>query len=67
MFDNLKDLKNKAMELTAEHGELVAQGVEKVADIVDDKTGGKYSDKIDTGVEKAKEYIEGLGEKRTSD
>ncbi|MFF1665892.1 Rv0909 family putative TA system antitoxin [Streptomyces sp. NPDC058258] len=38
-----------------------------VADVVDDKTEGKYSDEIDTGVEKAKDFIEDLGEKRASD
>ncbi|MFB6717640.1 MULTISPECIES: antitoxin [unclassified Streptomyces] len=67
MFDSLKDLKDKAMDLAAEHGDLVAQGLEKVADVVDDKTEGKYSDEIDTGVEKAKDCIEDLGEKRASD
>lgn len=67
MFDNLKDLKDKAMDLAAEHGGLVSQGLEKVADLVDEKTDGKYSDKIDTGVDKAKDFIEGLGEKRASD
>lgn len=67
MFDNLKDLKDKAMGFATEHGELVTQGLEKVAEVVDDKTDGKYSDKIDTGVEKAKDFIEGLGEKGTSD
>ncbi|MFB6985255.1 antitoxin [Streptomyces sp. NPDC056178] len=67
MFDSLKDLKDKAMDLAAEHGDLVAQGLEMVADVVDDKTEGKYSDEIDTGVEKAKDFIEDLGEKRASD
>ncbi|MEU8543635.1 antitoxin [Streptomyces sp. NPDC048717] len=66
MFDNLKGLKDKALEFAAEHGELVSQGLEKAADVVDEKTDGKYSDKIDTGVEKAKDFIEGLGDQRSS-
>ncbi|MBD0711835.1 MULTISPECIES: antitoxin [unclassified Streptomyces] len=64
MFDQLKDLKDKAMDLAAEHGDVVAQGLEKVADLVDDKTDGKYSEKIDAGVEKAKDFLEDLEEKK---
>ncbi|MGW2180714.1 antitoxin [Streptomyces sp. NPDC001732] len=67
MFDSLKDLKDKAVELAAEHGDAVGQGLEKVAEVVDEKTDGKYSDKIDSGLEKAKDYVEGLGEKAASD
>ncbi|MFI6638485.1 antitoxin [Streptomyces sp. NPDC050504] len=63
MFDSLKDLKDKATKLAAQHGDAVSQGLEKVGDVVDDKTGHKHSDKIDTGVEKAKGFIQGLGEK----
>ena len=36
--------------------------VDKGASVADDKTGGKYTDKIDTGAEKAKEGIDKLGE-----
>ncbi|BAU87447.1 hypothetical protein SLA_6581 [Streptomyces laurentii] len=66
MFDNLKGLKDKALEFAADHGELVAQGLEKAADVVDSKTDGKYSDRIDTGVEKAKGFLDGLGDQRSS-
>ncbi|MEV7423581.1 MULTISPECIES: antitoxin [unclassified Streptomyces] len=63
MFDRLKDLKDKATDLASEHGEMIGQGLEKVASVIDDKTDGKYSDHLDTGVEKAKGFIEGLDEK----
>ena len=33
---------------------------DKAGDFVDEKTGGKYGDKIDQGVEKAKEGLDGL-------
>ena len=36
--------------------------VDKGAQVADDKTGGKYSEHIDTGAEKAKEGIDKLGE-----
>lgn len=57
-LDNLKD---KAEDLAEEHGDKIEGGIDKVADIVDDKTGGKYSDKIESGAEKAKDVVEGLG------
>ena len=38
-------------------------GVDKVASTADEKTGGKYADKIDTSAEKAKEGIDKIGEK----
>ena len=34
--------------------------VDKGADIADDRTGGKYTEKIDTGAEKASEQIDKL-------
>ncbi|MER5884008.1 antitoxin [Streptomyces sp. NPDC001941] len=63
MFDALKNLKQKAEELAETHGDKISGGLEKVGDLVDDKTGGKYSEKIDTGVDKAQDMIERLGKK----
>jgi hypothetical protein len=59
---NLKDLKDKAEDVAEAHGEAIGEGLEKAGDLIDDKTGGKYSDQIDTGVEKAKDLVERLGE-----
>ena len=39
---------------------LVVSGIDKVADVVDDKTGGKHTDKIDDAAEKAKDFVEKL-------
>ncbi len=50
IFDKAKDALN-------EHGDKLAPGVDKVGDIVDDKTGGKYADKVDQGQELAKERL----------
>jgi hypothetical protein len=38
----------------------VESGIDKVADVVDDKTGGKHTDKIDDAAEKAKDLVEKL-------
>ncbi|MFF2655566.1 antitoxin [Streptomyces sp. NPDC058045] len=67
MFDNLKNLKDKAEDLAEEHGDKIQDGLEKLGEFVDDKTDGKHSDKIDTAVDKAQEYVGKLGEKDSDD
>ena len=46
--------------LVEEHGDQIANGLDKVAQVVDERTKGRYSDKIETGVATARKY---LGEK----
>ena len=48
---------DRAKELAEEHADKVGDAIDKVADVVDDKTGGKYSDKIDKGADAAKGFI----------
>ena len=48
---------DKAKDLLGKHEEKVESGLDKVADMVDDKTGGKYADQIDKGQEAAKGFI----------
>jgi hypothetical protein len=50
-------LLDKAKALLGQHEEKVEGGLDKVADMVDDKTGGKYADHIDKGQEAAKGFI----------
>ena len=57
MFDNIKD---KAESLVDSQGDKIGEGLDKVGDLVDEKTGGKYGDKIDLGVDKAKDGLDGL-------
>lgn len=59
IFDKAK---NKAQELAGQHGDKVDEGVTKAKDFADEKTGGKYSEQIDTAAEKAREYTQGQGE-----
>lgn len=63
MFEALKNLKEKAEEIAGTHGETISGGLKKAGDFIDDKTDGKYSDKIDSGVDKAQELIERMGDK----
>lgn len=48
---------NKVKDLLGQHGDKVGQGLDKAAEAVDSKTGGKYSDQIKTGTEKAKDAM----------
>jgi len=52
--------KDKAESLAAEHGDKIVDGADKATDVVDDKTGGKYSDHLDTADEKIADAVEGL-------
>lgn len=52
----------KGKQAAADNKDAVTQGIDKAADMADEKTGGKYSEHIDTGAEKAKDVVEGLGD-----
>ena len=56
------DFVDKAKDLAAEHADKVGEGIDKVADMVDERTDGKFADHIDQGAEKAKEFVEDLDE-----
>jgi antitoxin protein of toxin-antitoxin system len=55
LLDGAKGLADKAKQLAQGHEKQVDQAVEKVGDLVDDRTGDKYKDQVDTG----QELIEG--------
>jgi hypothetical protein len=57
MFDNIKD---KAQDLVDSQGDKVGEGLGKAGDFVDDETGGKYSEQIDQGADRAKDALDGL-------
>ena len=51
IFDKAKDLLN-------EHNEQVDQGIDKAADLIDEKTGGQHSQQIDQAAAKVKDAID---------
>jgi len=61
-MDFLDNIKDKASELAAEHGDKIEDGIDKAADLIDDKTGGEHRDKIEQGAEKAKDFVQGLAD-----
>jgi hypothetical protein len=48
---------DKVKELLGQHSDKAERGIDKTGDVIDDKTGGKYSDKIDSAQEKAKDML----------
>lgn len=59
---NLKKLRGQATDIAEKHGDKIADGVDKATDMVDDKTGGKFTDKLDQVDDKAADAIEKLAE-----
>jgi hypothetical protein len=47
MMDKLNEAKDKAQDLVESQGDKIADGVDKATDLIDDKTGGKFTDKLD--------------------
>ncbi|HRV68506.1 MAG TPA: antitoxin [Marmoricola sp.] len=41
-------------------GDKIGEGLDKVGDLIDEKTGGSHGDKIDLGVDKAKDALDAL-------
>ncbi len=52
----------KAKDTAVDNKDTVTEGIDKAADVADDKTGDKYSEQIDTGADKAKEVVDGLAD-----
>jgi conjugal transfer/entry exclusion protein len=55
--DKLGNLARKAQELTREHPEQTEQALNKAEHIVDQKTGGKYSEQLDKVAEQLKQRL----------
>lgn len=51
---DLGNLGDKAKDLLEEHADKVDDGIDKVADLVDEKTGGKFADAVDKVQDAAK-------------
>lgn len=51
------NLVDKVKKLAGENAEKIEGAIEKAAKIIDDKTGGKYHDKIDRGAGAAKGFV----------
>ncbi|MBT2677114.1 antitoxin [Streptomyces sp. ISL-14] len=67
LMDNLKaklaPAKDKVSDFAQRHEDKVQHGLDKAAKVVDERTKGKYSDKIHTGTDKAKGAVDRLAHK----
>ncbi|WP_426568433.1 antitoxin [Streptomyces canus] len=67
LLNNLKakltPAKGKVSDLAHQHGDKIQHGIDKAAKVVDDRTKGKYSNKIHTGTDKAKGAMDRLAHK----
>ncbi|MER7053159.1 antitoxin [Streptomyces sp. NPDC000351] len=67
LLDNLKarlgPAKGKVSDLAQQHEDKIDRGLDKVARTVDERTKGKYSDRIQTGTGKAKGAVDRLAHK----
>ncbi|HYI56959.1 MAG TPA: antitoxin [Microlunatus sp.] len=55
IFDKAKDLLNK-------HDDKVDQGIDKAAEIIDQKTGGQHTEQIRQGAQQAKDATGNAGD-----
>ncbi|GAA1414012.1 hypothetical protein AUR04nite_30200 [Glutamicibacter uratoxydans] len=66
-FDELKGkvegLAAQAGDFASQNSDQISEGIEKVGDFVDEKTGGKYADKVDGLQDGAQNLLNNLGNK----
>ena len=53
-------MKHRASEAVDKYGEQIGDAAEKAGELIDERTGGKHSAAIDSGVEKVKDALDGL-------
>ena len=56
-LDNAKAKLGKAVD---DHGDKIAQGIDKAGRAVNERTGGKHADKIDKATGKARDALDSL-------
>lgn len=60
LTDRFKDIKSKAEDAVLERKDQIQQAVQKAGEVADQRTGGKYHDKIEKVGGKALGYVESL-------
>ena len=56
----LDDAKKKLTDAVTEHGDQIKEGLDKAGRTIDDKTGGRYADKIERGSRAANQAVDNL-------
>lgn len=63
----LDDAKNKLTDAVDKSGHTIGGGLDKAADLLDKKTGGKHSSAIDGAVARTKGALDGLDGQKDGD
>ncbi|MBF6149793.1 hypothetical protein A5780_10050 [Nocardia sp. 852002-20019_SCH5090214] len=63
MFDQLKDAAGKAADLAAKNADKLDPVIDKVGDLVDKQTGGKFEKQVDAAQQAAKKALHEQTEK----
>lgn len=58
---DFKSLAGKAMDLAAQNADKVDVAIDKVGDVVDEKTGGKFAGQVDAAQDAAKKAVRQQG------
>lgn len=53
------DIKGKAEGLISGNEQAIKDGIEKVGDVVDDKTGDKFKGQVDAAQKAASDFVDG--------
>ncbi|WP_110240847.1 antitoxin [Nocardioides gilvus] len=59
--------KAKLTDAVDKNGDKIGGALDKAGDLADTRTGGKHTSKIDQGVKKAKDALDGLDRKKDDD
>jgi hypothetical protein len=57
LMDKLKGLMGQGSKVAADHKDTIHDGVDKAADLANDKTGGKHADKVDKASDAVKDTV----------
>ena len=52
---------DKVKQMLGQNPDKARQGVERAGDMIDERTGGKYADKVDKAQQKAGDYLDREG------
>jgi hypothetical protein len=48
---------DKVKQLLGQHGDKAERGIDKAGDMINEKTGGKYRDKVEAAEQRAKDML----------
>jgi hypothetical protein len=61
-MDKLKGLMGQGSKVAADHKDTIHDGVDKAADMANDKTGGKHADKVDKASDAVKDTVDKIAD-----